>query len=100
MTNANMIQATKPIMADYIEAKELKQQIKTLEIMLDLKLTAIKTYMGTKQTMFGLTGGEIVTYKQGNPRIVLNTEMLKTKYEKIYNACCETKEGSRVLLLK
>lgn len=93
-------QATKPINNSYLRAKELKQQIKSLEMLLAIELETIKEYMGSAPVMVNLSGAEIVTYKESKPRIILNTEMLKTKYAPIYFECCEEKPGSRVLLLK
>lgn len=93
-------QSNKKIDTAYMGAKELKQQIKSLEILLNAKVEFIKEYMGSASVMVNLKGAEIVTYKESKPRIILNTELLKAKYEPIYLACCEEKPGSRVFLLK
>lgn len=95
-----LIKSTKKINTAYAEAKELKQQIKSLEVLLNAKLELIKEYMGGSSIMINNVGAEIVTYKESKPRIVLNTEVLKANYEEVYVACCEEKPGNRVLLLK
>lgn len=95
-----MLMATKPIVAEYTQAKELKQQIKTLEMMLELKIASIKTYLGESEILYGLNGAEIVTYKQSKSRIIFDEKLFKAEHEKTYNKYCTEREGSRVLLLK
>lgn len=95
-----LVKSTKKIDTAYSEAKELKQQIKSLELLLSSKLELIKEYMGASSVLINKVGAEIVTYKESKPRIVLNTELLKAEYEDVYIQCCEEKPGNRVLLLK
>ncbi len=95
-----MTMANKKIMTAYEAAKDLKQQLKTIELLLSPQLDTIREYMGESVILFAPHGGEIVTYKQSKSRIVLNADLLKEKHPRIYTACCIEREGSRVLLLK
>jgi hypothetical protein len=88
------------IMKAYDVAKDLKQQIKTLEKLLDAELGTIKQYMGEATVLLAPHGGEVVTYKQSKSRLILNQESLKEAHPRIYMRFCEEREGSRVLLLK
>lgn len=86
-------------MSVYETAKQLKQQLATIQLLLKPEIETIKEYMDKNVILLAPHGGEIATYKQNKPSIYFDEKLFQIERPKIYKAYLTEKEGNRPLVL-
>lgn len=93
---------TSDIIEAYREAKALKQQLKTVDEMLQIYTGTIKEFMLTNaiEICYDTTGAEIVTWKQSKDKTDLDKSMVRELFPKVWNKCQIIVPGTKMFLLK
>jgi predicted phage-related endonuclease len=99
-SNGETLEADDEITKEIEELKEIKEKEKELLKLKSDKETKIKACMGFKEAIIAGDGSLLATWKNGKSRKMLDTKKLKIENALIYQQYLNTKEASRMFLVK